>query len=194
MRLFLQGERGIGKSSLLRRVLLPYVGSLRGFVVQRLMEDGRQTGFRAVTLENGFPPLEAPYLPDLPSVFILHGKSYIPSLEETLVRVGSAAKNPRCKLLLLDEIGGIELASPRFMDALHRILESGKPCIGVLKSKGNLAHAAYELELGKGYAALHHNLEQWLRKEGTLLTLERHNRDIIWESVQDFLAGLNLKV
>ena len=40
----------------------------------------------------------------------------------------------RDSLVILDEIGGLELLSPEFSGALYRLLESDVPIIGVLKS------------------------------------------------------------
>lgn len=190
MHLFLQGARGIGKSSLLRQALSPYEETLCGFVVQRLIENGQPIGFRAVTLEQGFPPLEAVYSRDQTSAFILHGRGDLSVLEEILSRVEEAARERRYQLILLDEIGGMELASPRFGNTLQRILKIEKPCLGVWKSRENLVHTASMLNLEQDCFALHRTLEVWLLRHGNLITLERWNRDIVYKCVQAFVAKL----
>ena len=42
-----------------------------------------------------------------------------------------------CDLMLLDEIGGVELLVPPFKEKLYEVLESPVPCIGVLKGISN---------------------------------------------------------
>jgi nucleoside-triphosphatase len=173
MHLFFQGPSGIGKSSLLRQRLLPYEKSLGGFVVQRLMEEGRQAGFRAVTLEQGYPKIEAIYTRDLSGVFILQRNNKTSVLEEVLAAVEKDVCRSECKLIVLDEIGGIELLSPNFMRRLEHILQGGKPCIGVLKSADNLAHMVSELSLEDSYFQRHCLLEKMILLRGDVITLDQ---------------------
>ena len=42
-----------------------------------------------------------------------------------------------CDLMLLDEIGGVEMLIPSFKEKLYEVLESPVPCIGVLKGMPN---------------------------------------------------------
>lgn len=177
MTLFLQGDRGIGKSTLLREALLPHQGEVAGFAVQRLREEGRVAGFRAVSIEGELPPLEAAYSPGQSGVFLLGSTRDPAGLEAVMARAEAHSCIPGCKLILLDEIGGIELTAAPFMAALDRLLAGPVPCVGVLKSRANLAHTLSRLGLGEGYLALHAALEERIRAGGSLLTLEPGNRE-----------------
>jgi len=190
MHLFFKGPRGMGKSSLLRQKLLPYEKSLGGFVVQRLMEEGRRIGFRAVTLEQGYPKLEAACTRDLSGVFILRGNKKTSVLEEVLAAVQKDICKRECKLIVLDEIGGIELLSSSFMCVLEQILQSGKPCIGVLKSADNLAHMVSELRLGDGYFQQYDLLEKMILLRGDIIALDQKECSNMDPYIEDFFVRM----
>ena len=146
--LFFQGPVRSGKSSALRRELLPYLAELGGFVVQRLLDDGGSpVAYRMVSLdqirqmgEAGgalFLEVDAPY-----SAVVRDGKSGIflftsprevrkEVFETAGVRCLQAAQGS--KLVLLDEIGGVDLLCPLFRQALVALIRRNVPCIGVIK-------------------------------------------------------------
>jgi nucleoside-triphosphatase len=175
MKLFLQGRSGVGKSRLLRETLDHYAEEVAGFTVQRITQNGELVGFRAATIESGFPPGEAEYDPGMTGVFIFQKRQNVSALEEAILRAEEESRKPRRKLVLLDEIGGIELVSDVFMDTLNRILSGGKPCCGVFKSQENLAHTASILRLGEEYANRNKMLAARLKETGELLTVTEQN-------------------
>ena len=154
--IFLVGDRRIGKSTLIRQCISKMMESrglkLGGFSSQRLLtHDGGIAGFR-ITDPSDFD-VERLYDPELPGIFILHkgGHQY-----DLSVFSGHAENMLRSSLdsdlILLDEIGGVEMAVPGFRDALYTVLESGIPCIGVLKPAERLAHQAKsEMRLKAAY-------------------------------------------
>jgi nucleoside-triphosphatase len=187
MHLFLQGPRKAGKSTLIRGALLPYQTYVVGFAVQRLMENGEQIGFRAVPADGFLPPLEAEYAPDMDGVFILRGKKNESELDKTIRVVESESRKPACRLILLDEIGGIELTSALFMGALSKILSGGKPCIGVLKSKENLENTSSMLCLGSHCLDLRAKLEERILRCGELLDYSLP-KEIITDKLRQAIA------
>jgi len=185
MNLFLQGNAGVGKSYLLWEALAPFAPSVKGFCVQRLRHNGERVGFRVVALEQGFPPPDAAYSPDMQGVFILGDAYDAAPLEEAILRVERDARG--CKLVLLDEIGGIELSSRVFMGALRRLLSGCVPCMGVLKSRENLLHASSVLGLGTEYLALHEELEALIRDGGEIITVMDKNQEDVQKHLQNYL-------
>ena len=171
MLFFLQGNSGTGKSRLLMDAVMPYVTSVSGFIVQRLTENGNVIGFRAAPLEKGFPPFTSEFSPGLAGVFIIRGKYCASALEDVILRVERESGEAWCKMLLLDEIGGVDLASRVFTDALERILSGNKSCAGVFKSRDNLARMSRNLNLGRQLDALHRALEARIRSRGEILTM-----------------------
>ncbi len=83
------------------------------------------------------PALEVPYDPEDPGIFSLwrphHTELHPEVFEDMGTRLLKEALSAEEPLILLDEIGGSELLSPSFSSALYRVLESDRPCVGVLK-------------------------------------------------------------
>lgn len=188
MHFFLQGPKKLGKSYLLREALIPYRTELAGFAVQRLYQDGAVVGFRAQLLRGELPELDGSASPDLEGVFLYRGRQDLAVLEQVIAQVEQDCANPRCRLILLDEIGGMELANPAFMEPLHRILTCGKPCLGVFKSVENLAGTFKQQGLPREISALHRALEQQLCDMGELITLSAENRQDTARRLQEFLC------
>jgi len=187
--IFLQGRSGVGKSSLLREIFMPHIAVTRGFVVQRLTENGKKIGFRATSLENGFPPPTAEYAGQ-PGIFILRGEFFIHPLEEAVLRAERECR--ACKFVLLDEIGGVELRSSVFMESLERILSSGTPVAGVFKSRENLERASRTFGLERAYEGLHAELEARLRRGGELITVTEQDTCAVREQLKKFIMGVSL--
>lgn len=189
MMMFLEGDRGIGKSTLLRELLLPHAPLLAGFAVQRLFADGKQQGFRAVPLAEGYPLPCGEWCEGLAGVFIRNGRTDLRELAQVISTALAAARQADCRMILLDEIGGIELAAPAIMGALNEILALGKPCIGVLKSADNLRHIAEAAGLDVARTVgLRAALAQSLVQNGQVLTVRQETHDDACAAVQAFLA------
>lgn len=161
--LFLEGPIQTGKSTLIRQALGNHIEDCGGFASQRLVDvSGETVGFRigpaastALTAPvSGFRPGPAPVMsfadrPVLPE-YLLTGpegnvytgvfkyfdrSGHLHTDQEIFEVLGvhyllSSRNKP---LILLDEIGGSELLSDTFRNALYDILASGIPCLGVLK-------------------------------------------------------------
>lgn len=186
MHLFLKGARGIGKSTLLREALLPYQDKLSGFMVQRLFEGETQIGFRALLLNGYFPPLEAKFEAGMEGVFILRGQKDIAIFEKIIVQIEENTRRRNSHIIVLDEIGGLELGSSLFLSTLLRVLSNGNPCIGVLKSQENLQHTLSALQLEDHYFNLNKMLERVIASNGEIL--DYHSNCKIAKRVYNYVA------
>lgn len=146
--LFIEGPIQTGKSTLIRKVLREFFGpsleGVAGFTSQRLTDaDGQLLGFRlapadaALTIvcdpasaDNVFKSFTADGTRVDMSVFETAGIRYLDEALET-------AKAGQTQVILLDEIGGHELASDAFRRKLYQLLDSEYPCVGVIKSPAN---------------------------------------------------------
>ena len=152
--LFIEGPVQTGKSTLLRKILKekygPGLDGVSGFTSQRVTDaDGNLLGFRlapapaelSVCLDtfdvSDIPEVDSIFKyfkPDGPhvdmSVFENAGIRY---MDEALKK----AKAGLTSVILLDEIGGHELASEAFRSRLYELLDSDCLCVGVIKSADN---------------------------------------------------------
>ena len=192
---FLQGPSGMGKSTILREVFAPHVLYITGFVIQRLTENGLTVAFRTACLDGAFPPLEAQYDSSLKDVFLLRRRWMgYDALERALMHVLEQADR---SLIVLDEIGGIELGSPVFMGVLERILSGPRPCFGVFKARENLDRALSNLNLSTHRAELqekHKQLEMLIRANGDILTVTGQNRNEVRIHIEQDLQILLSKL
>jgi nucleoside-triphosphatase THEP1 len=194
--IFLQGPSGIRKSTILRKTLTLYTQSISGFTTQRLIKNGDTIGFNAVCLDGVFPPLEVEseehHHTKFDNVFLYKGKWMgYDILEQTLINVKQKAENPNVKLILLDEIGGIEMLSTVFMKILKQLLNGSIPCLGVFKSRENLDRAISKLNFSAQNIALHEQhkrLEALILSRGEILTVTEHNRDDVCKIVEQRIS------
>lgn len=155
--LFIQGAIGIGKSTFIRSLLLPYLSEVGGFFVQRIYIGKRYQGFslKALTEQRDYVlNRQVKNLKEAEHVFLYcdeegrwHQRPEVfAAAAEYLHQLLSADK----KLILLDELGGIELDCQPFMEAVLNVLEGDIPVLGVLKSVRNRHilnhHLAVKLE------------------------------------------------
>jgi len=163
-RLFLTGISGCGKSTAIAAAMGGQMALAGGFLTVRRRDD---TG-RAVA-----------YLlqrPDGRDGKVFLDYSGIPArmdlevFADLGVRLLEEAKN--YPFIVLDEIGGVELLEPSFRAALERILESGIPCIGVMKIAGPANKMIRKLGLGEEYENAAESLRCWMRRDADTLLYE----------------------
>ena len=76
----------------------------------------------------------------------------------------------QCDYVVLDEIGGFEILTDSFLDALMELLKSEVPCIGVVKALGAATRMIQRLGLGELYVHRSEDLHRWMAQdENTLL-------------------------
>jgi nucleoside-triphosphatase len=124
MKVLLTGEVGVGKSTVVERVSQLLRASFGGFRTVRC-----PTGYRIVDLVSGEEGLIARTGND--------GLIPYPAAFED-VGVGAIARALAYKdLLVMDELGFLELDAPRFQKAVFTALQGPKPVLGVLKREPN---------------------------------------------------------
>lgn len=164
--LFFTGDIGCGKSSVISMALGDKLCSCGGFRTCRRTEGSIHFVLESPNGKESFVFLDfrgsEPYL-DI-SVF------------------SDAAISMLCgKILVLDEIGGIELASTEFYEALFRVLESDVPIIGVLKSQEALKIMSDKLCLPQKASVFAETLRKKLSldENTTLYKCEKHDKNAL---------------
>jgi len=127
--IFLTGAPGSGKTTLIRRVLDRLDRPAGGFYTQEIRAHGVRKGFEIVTLDGRRGTLAHVDIRGGPRV----GKygvdvAAVDRLAVTAIREAIAA----CGLVVIDEIGPMEILSERFQEAVLEALHSPSPVLGTI--------------------------------------------------------------
>ena len=198
---FIEGPIQTGKSTLIRDVLGEHLAACGGFTSQRLIDAAGDTrGFRIGPAAS--TPLTAPNGSIYPGVFkYFDPAGRVHTDQEVFDILGVQYLLPKrgCPLMLLDEIGGSELLRPLFRQALYNLLDSGIPCLGVLKLADSARHMqkrsyAPDPESGKTIADYNEELRARIAEdpEGQVLYFERGtpSEAEVRERLQEFVRGI----
>jgi len=125
----LTGSPGTGKTTVIRQAIAKSKAKAGGFYTEEIRSGGTRLGFRIVTL-NGQDAI-------LAHVDFL-GRYQVSKYGvdvQNLDNVGVTAINQAIEesdLIVIDEIGKMELFSPRFREAVLKAIDSGKKVLGTI--------------------------------------------------------------
>lgn len=130
-KILLTGRPGSGKTTLIKRVVDKLTLPADGFYTEEIREGSERIGFRIVTLENEEAVLAHVRFKTAQRV----GKYGIDlsALEIGIEAVRKAARARR--LVVIDEIGPMEIKSSTFRDAVEEALDSGAPVLGTISAR-----------------------------------------------------------
>ena len=130
----LSGRPGTGKTSLIRQVAAGIKGKVGGFYTEEIRSRGIRQGFRLITLD-GQSAILAHINIQSPNRVSKYGVD-IDSLDR--VGVSSLYRAAReCDLIVIDEIGKMELFSANFRKAVLQIIGSEKRVLGTIMLSPN---------------------------------------------------------
>ena len=131
-RILLTGHPGCGKTTLVKRVVNELAVPAGGFYTEEIRERGERVGFKIITLD-GQKALLAHEDFTTPQRVGKYGLDL--SALET-VGVGALREAMRARqLVVLDEIGPMELRSAIFRDAVSEALDSGAPILATIVAR-----------------------------------------------------------
>ena len=133
MKLFLTGSPGVGKTTVVRRIVEQLDGfTCAGFYSEEMRQRGQRIGFRVVTL-NGEEGLLASVGRTPPTVgkYSVHMKEF-----ENLVLPELAPQTTPADLYVIDEIGKMELLSRQFRTRVIDLLAEPANLLATIAKKG----------------------------------------------------------
>ncbi len=194
--LFLEADSGAGKSTLIRDLIEPYVDDLGGFSSQRLLNENNETiAFRIVAADD--LRLAVPYEDTPETIFRIISKDH--SSQSMPGVFGSAGIDflNNCsdkKLILLDEIGGLELKNHSFNESLCELLAGDVPCIGVIKQIKKakyMSRAELEESKASSISALNQELRSKMLEKFNCKILDfKRNDPAVIDEVKDFIDNI----
>ncbi len=125
----LTGRPGTGKTSLIKQVAAELGGRAGGFYTEEIRSQGTRLGFKLVTLDGQETIL---------AHIDIHGPHRVSKYGvdiASLERVGISALRraaQQSELVIIDEIGKMELFSVQFREAVKEIINSGRKVLGTI--------------------------------------------------------------
>jgi nucleoside-triphosphatase len=132
--ILLTGVPGIGKTTLIRRILDKIEVNAGGFYTEEIREKGKRVGFSIKTLD-GRTGMLAHVKHKGPHRVGKYGVNMKDLEEVASESVRSAIEND--ELIVIDELGRMELYSPLFQRVVKDALESEKPVLGTIQIRRN---------------------------------------------------------
>lgn len=161
--LFLTGEKGVGKSELIKSVLGDKLGYAGGYVTY-----GEKDTDGALLGVNLIPAAAFAGISGYESARILTQKGGKMTSDNEVFRaegVRLLKESEYYPFTVLDEFGGFELIIPQFREALLEVLNSDMPCIGVLMTEREGEALRSALGLGEKYSAYRRALHTALEND-----------------------------
>ena len=171
--IFLTGPPGIGKTTAVERIarkLREQGYRVAGIITREIRRHGRREGFVLIDLASGKQWELARREASTPIRVGSYGM-YPEALEEAARILQQALQE--ADVIVIDEVGPMELAHPAFVETLRKVLASGKPVIGTVHYRST------------------HPLAQRIRREAHLVRLTHGNRDRTPDQVVAFFPPIN---
>ena len=128
----LTGRPGVGKTTAIRRIVAASGREAGGFYTQEIRAGGRRQGFKIITLDGREAILAHVTIKGPPRV----GKYGVDLAALESVGVGSIySAIEQGMLVVIDEIGPMEIRSAAFREAVHAALRSGSPVLGSIMQR-----------------------------------------------------------
>ncbi len=125
----LTGRPGTGKTSLIKQAIAGIESRAGGFYTEEIRSQGVRQGFKLVTLDGRSAIL---------AHIDIHSQYKVSKYGvdiDSLDRIGVSALDKavqQCDLVVIDEIGKMELFSANFREAVLRVINSGKRLLGTI--------------------------------------------------------------
>ncbi len=161
LRIAVTGSPGVGKSTLVQKAAAATGCRVGGVLARDKRFKDRRIGFELLDLATGATGILADEAGSGPQM----GKYRIHPEDLDRVGVQAVENGLSCDLIVVDEVGPMELSSRRFVAAVEKALSSDKPMIVVLHEWSQ------------------HRLAKKIRGTFKVVTVTRENRDALVKEI-----------
>ncbi len=132
--ILLTGKPGIGKTTLIKKAAEDFPSRKGGFYTEEIREKGERVGFRIKTFQG-----KEGILAHVNKVTQLRVGKYGVNIEdlENIAARSVAEAILESDLIIVDELGRMELYSPKFREVVIEALDSEKPFLGSIQDRSN---------------------------------------------------------
>lgn len=190
--LFLQGDINIGKSTIIKDAVLPYIEDVGGYFTTKLFVDNKKTGFAIRPIKKDSAYILRTNTHDIHKVsglFMYRHNGSCKFKSDLFTRKAKKYLTDACskKLIVIDEIGGIELTNSKFAKTLLEILGDNTPILGVVKSNKNLINLSKTIKFD--VSACNSFLKKlYLSDNIKVLNVNSQNRSEVKKKVSSFVS------
>ena len=188
---FLEGDKGIGKSTLWQQLLKELHLSVNGFYVRRIVDEEKKMTAYELKAASELSSVNSRLSVKKEHIFIENREGKQRRNLTVFAGFGCQLLDDACasnKIILLDEIGGVELLAESFVERLSEVFNQPQKIIGVFKSEKNYQHqklhALNKLEIDHQRNQLKQAI---LHSDGKLITLTEQNYQTVENELRDFL-------
>jgi nucleoside-triphosphatase len=173
-KILLTGRPGCGKTTLIQRVVNELSVPAGGFYTHEIRQHGRRIGFKLITLDGKEAVLADVSLKTSARL----GKYGLDLAKLETVGVAAIHKAVRARwLVIIDEIGPMEIRSALFRDAVSEALDRGVPILGTV--------VARSLPFTDAIKA---------RSDVTVIEVKMNNRQALFSKLRDEFKSCNPEI
>uniref|UniRef100_A0A8D8S634 Cancer-related nucleoside-triphosphatase homolog n=1 Tax=Cacopsylla melanoneura TaxID=428564 RepID=A0A8D8S634_9HEMI len=171
--ILLTGDPGCGKTTLVQKVyqaLLTSQVKVEGFYTSEVRAGGQRSGFDVVLLNDGGRGPLARVASTVPGPKVGKYTVDLKSFESLVQPILTPEKLKVCQVLILDEIGKMELFSKQFESSIQRIFQTSQVILATVPTRGSYLVEQLKTQAGSNLIQVHHG-----------------NRDILVEEIKNKL-------
>lgn len=164
--IFITGKPRVGKTTLIKKITESLDRKTFGFYTQEIREKGKRTGFEIISFNSKKGKLASINFKS--NLKVGKYKVILEDLEEIGVKSILKGLKRKDSLIVIDEIGKMELFSEEFKKTVKKALDAENKVLGTIK----LDYSEFKLEE---------------RTDAIILTLNKNNKKKIKDKIEDFL-------
>ena len=169
IRIAITGRPGVGKSTVIAKVVEGLDINVSGIQCSEIRSEGKRVGFKIQDIATGRAGILSHVECSGPAVGKYHVN--LADLDDIGTNaIKKAANSANCDLLVIDEIGPMELKSQHFISAVEHVLDSDLDMLVVLHHSSR------------------HPLARRIREEFRIITVNEQNRDGLAEIITSCLG------